>query len=305
MERHNTYTTSIILKDFRSFYKELLLLKSRAFQGATKGSVTSDTSNPGGPSPKPDAHNEKKEDATKTEDTLSTEENHSEPDQKEAPPQPKPSSIDHQSVAQEIRERLETVLTSQYRELGSNKGGYAARYYEEAQYIMVSLADETFINLNWSGKEEWEDNLLESLMYNTQDAGDKFFENLDMFLERAHSSQTTDMAALYLIALGLGFKGKYRDAEYEATLAKYKERLYRYITSEDPALLHNQSHLFPESYANIIGDRQSIQMPNIRAWWLSLCVIGGGFVIGSSIIWLHHMQGFSPLVDALQKWAEV
>ncbi|UNM06507.1 MAG: DotU family type IV/VI secretion system protein [Holosporaceae bacterium] len=228
------------------------------------------------------------------------------PNQKEAAPQPKPApSTDHQSVAQEIRERLEAVLTGQYRELGSSKGGYAARYYEEAQYIMVSLADEMFINLNWAGKEEWEDNLLESLMYNTQDAGDKFFENLDMFLDRGHSSQTTDMAALYLIALGLGFKGKYRDAEYEGTLAKYKERLYRYITSEDPQLLYNQSHLFPESYTNIIGDRQSVQMPNIRTWWISLCVIGVGFVIGSSIIWLHHMQRFSPLVDALQKWAEV
>ena len=170
---------------------------------------------------------------------------------------------------------------------------------------MVSLADETFINLNWGGKEEWEDNLLESLMYNTQDAGDKFFENLDIFLERAPSPQTTDMAALYLIALGLGFKGRYRDPGYEGTLSKYKERLYRYITAEDPALLHNQSHLFPETYTNIIGDRQSILLPNIRAWWLSLSVIGGGFVILSSIIWLHHMQRFSPLVDALQKWAEV
>lgn len=283
MERHNTYINSVILQDFRAFYRTLLLLKGRAFQS--------------GPSAHADALSVTDQPETTISDTPLIHE-------KKGPQSPLREDVPHNTVL-EIRRQLETLLTNQYKELGSSRGGYAARYYEEAQYIMVALADEIFINLNWWGKEEWEDNLLESLMYNTQDAGDKFFENLDIFLEKPPAPQTTDMAALYLIALGLGFKGRYKDSGHEATLSKYKERLYRYITSEDTELLHNQSHLFPLAYDQIISDRQSPMMPNIRAWWVSLGVIAGGYVLFSSIIWLHHMNRFSPLVDALQKWSEV
>lgn len=285
MKRHNTYINSVILQDFRAFYRTLLLLKGRAFQATPSPSadVLSTADSPtDGTAGTTKADNDVKKDT-----------------------QPLPQKDTPPSTVSEIRRELETVLTNQYKELGSSRGGYAARYYEEAQYIMVALADETFINLNWWGKEEWEDNLLESLMYNTQDAGDKFFENLDAFLEKPHASQTTDMAALYLIALGLGFKGRYKDSGYESTLSKYKERLYRYIASEDTELLHNQSRLFPLAYDQIISDRQSPMMPNIRAWWVSLGVLAGGYLLFSSVIWLHHMNRFSPLVDALQKWSEV
>ena len=296
MERHNAYTSSVILQDFRAFFKMLLLLKARAFQGAHLPEADNKSITPKGT------------DSAETK-IKETEDGHEDSAKVDTAPSKRSvnqdESIHKQTLAQQIREKLESILTTQYKDLGSNKGGYAARYYEEAQYIMVALADETFINLNWQGKEEWEDNLLESLMYNTQDAGDKFFDSLDTFLSKSHSNQTADMAALYLIALGLGFKGRFKDPQFEPTIAKYKEKLYRYITSEDPSLLHNQSHLFPNTYNNIIGDRQNTNMPNIRAWWISLSVIGGAYVFFSTLIWLHHMHTFSPLVDALQKWAEV
>lgn len=247
-----SYLQSAILKDFRIFYGELLLLQNMALGN----SAQTETSLP----PLPDDH----------------------------------------TLAYRIRRRLEDVLIAQHTEVSSQI--YAASYYREAQYIMVSLADEIFINLNWRGKEEWKDNLLESLMYNTQDSGDKFFENLDHFLDSSNA-QNSDMGALYLIALGLGFKGRYRGTKNEDELFAYRKKLYRYIAYEDVELLENKSHLFAEVYENIIESRQNIIVPDSRPWWLSLGVICMGFLGISSLIWLTHMNSFSPLVNNLEKWS--
>ena len=210
----------------------------------------------------------------------------------------------HQTIGHQIQARLESLLMNQYKSVGSQKGGYAAHYYRQAQYIMVALADEIFINLNWHGNEEWKDHLLESFIYNTQDAGEKFFQNLDEFLE-TDGFQGVDMAALYLMALGLGFKGKYRGTSNEKKLFGYREKLYHYIAVEDAELLQNKSPLFPQTYENIIEDRQNADMPDVRPWWIGLGVILIGFISLSSLIWLTHMNNFSPFVNTLEKWAGI
>jgi type VI secretion system protein ImpK len=305
---HDTYLKSIILQDFRIFYRELLLLKNIALEGVVKKEEA--TTEPSDENSSSESHEDskKKEEGSPSEQDKSSEKEKNTPSSEKETPEKKEGTenqdLTHQTVPHRIRSRLEDLLTNQYKELGSTKGGYAARYYREAQYIMVSLADETFINLNWHGKEEWEDNLLESLIYNTQDAGDKFFENLDHFLENT-GAQGVDMASLYLISLGLGFKGKYRGTETEKEIFSYKEKLYRWITSEDPELLENRAHLFPQTYENIITDRQGTRMPNSRPWWVALSVIALFFVGASSLIWFGHMRSFSPLVTTLEKWSRV
>ncbi|MDC0349089.1 DotU family type IV/VI secretion system protein [Alphaproteobacteria bacterium] len=297
---HDTYLKSIILQDFRIFYRELLLLKNIALEGIVKKEEDTAESSDKNPPSKDPGISEKKDE----EDSSSEQDK---PNEKETPKEETGSNnqdLTHQTIPHRIRSRLEDLLTNQYKELGSAKGGYAARYYREAQYIMVSLADETFINLNWHGKEEWEDNLLESLLYNTQDAGDKFFENLDNFLENT-GAQGVDMASLYLISLGLGFKGKYRGIENEKEIFSYKEKLYRWITSENPELLENRARLFPQTYENIITDRQGTHIPDSRPWWVALSVIALFFIVASSLIWFGHMRSLSPLVNTLEKWSGV
>lgn len=211
---------------------------------------------------------------------------------------------DLSSLTHHIQKKLESLLMNQYKAVGSQKGGYAAYYYREAQYIMVSLADEIFINLTWHGREEWKDHLLESLMYNTQDAGERFFQNLDQFLE-TDTTQGTDMASLYLIALGLGFKGKYRNSAKEHELFHYRQKLYHYISGENPQLMGTESHLFAQPYENILEARQNADMPDVRPWWMALGVILISFISLSSLIWFIHMNNFSPFVNNLEKWTQV
>lgn len=257
----NIYLNSSILKDFREFYKQILLLQDMALDSGSSQSSHSNEAN-------------------------------SDSDQ------------NYQTLNHKIQTRLEALLLHQYENVGAQKGGYAAHYYRQAQYIMVALADEIFINLNWHGKEEWKDHLLESLIYNTQDSGDKFFENLDQFLQ-TEGHQATDMASLYLIALGLGFKGKYRGTPQESKLFAYREKLYNYIAKENPSLLEKKSPFFPQAYENILESRQNAEMPDTKPWWISLGIIILAFIGISSLIWITHISSFSPFINTLEKWANI
>ena len=40
-------------------------------------------------------------------------------------------------------------------------GEYASALYRRAQYVMAALADETFLYLDWPGRDAWRANLLE------------------------------------------------------------------------------------------------------------------------------------------------
>jgi len=48
---------------------------------------------------------------------------------------------------------------------------------------MVSLADEFFLHiLDWKGQDTWRQQLLEAKLFNSQAAGQRIFENLEILL---------------------------------------------------------------------------------------------------------------------------
>ncbi len=227
---HERYMQSVVVQNFRDFYDELIILKSWAMEEGWGSKIH---------------------------------ENH-ESDKENPPSQPQ------LSVARRILLHLEKVLKSQYRLVEVQGGGYAANYYKEAQYIMVALADEIFLNLNWTGKKEWQDNLLESHLYGTQDAGEKFFQNLDIFLQERDVS-SLDLAVVYLMALGLGFQGKFRGTDEASTvLSKYRQQLYDMITYDVPINKRNRLHVFEEAYHHTLDEVDSLSISNLRPWYIAL-----------------------------------
>jgi type VI secretion system protein ImpK len=129
---------------------------------------------------------------------------------------------------QAISDTLKTILERMSMDASQKGGEYAASYFEEATFIMSALADEFFLNLTWEGRQYWEDHLLESRLFGTHDAGDIFFKNLDNFLG-ARDPMRRDLAEVYLLALGLGFQGKYRNTEDGGTLKAYRHQLYIFV----------------------------------------------------------------------------
>ena len=189
-----------------------------------------------------------------------------------------------QATAEYILSRLQTFLEEQ--EVKAKYGGdsFTESFYAEAQFIMVSLADEVFLNLDWPGKRYWEFNLLEQRMYNTHSAGQVLFEKLDELLKNKDPVRT-DLAVLYLNALGLGFQGKYRHFNDAGVLSTYRKKLFIYINRRESYLFQKKIHLFPDAYAHTIEGGQAKELPNLRNWYLIFAGIGLSYLFVSYIIW--------------------
>jgi hypothetical protein len=76
-------------------------------------------------------------------------------------------------MAEEALRRLQTLLEMQALEAGRRGGEYGVLYYKEAQYVMAALADEIFLTLDWTGRDTWRSDLLETRLFGTYDAGEK------------------------------------------------------------------------------------------------------------------------------------
>jgi type VI secretion system protein ImpK len=179
--------------------------------------------------------------------------------------------------------KLQKILETQSLNSLRLGGHIAYHHYTDAQYLMCSIADEIFLNLNWPGKRIWEENLLESKIFQSHTAGETFFSNLDDFLNYPDPIKI-DLAILYLVVLGTGFKGKYKDIDDLGRLQAYKNQLFLFIHRKTPELFRGHEKLFKQPYAFTIksGDQKTIQSPH--AWYWAFSAIIAVFFIFSYIM---------------------
>ena len=197
-----------------------------------------------------------------------------------------PGDADAASVAQ-----TQAILNDLYETLerqallAAQKGGeFAVTYYREAQFVMAALADELFLTKQWSGKLYWKENLLETRLFGTHDAGDVFFTRLDDFLEKRDALRR-DVAEVYLLALGLGFKGKFRDMPDQRQLDFYRHELYIFINHSEPRLYQGQEHLFANAYSHTLTDGKAKQFQDVRFWTGAIASLFSVLLLISFILW--------------------
>jgi type VI secretion system protein ImpK len=169
--------------------------------------------------------------------------------------------------------------------------------FREAVYIMAALADEIFLNLDWEGRDLWQEKLLESYLFQTHVAGEQFFTKLDSLLD-ARDPGSVELAAVYLMAISLGFQGKYRTTDLTA-LHAYREKLFTYIFRRDPELLNQEKVLFPNAYEHTIARGTGKLLPHPRRWLIALACIIAGFMIFQHYLWVTVKDGFEPVTEQI------
>lgn len=200
--------------------------------------------------------------------------------------------------AQYILNRLYETLESQALQAAQMGGDFAISYYREAQYAMASLADEIFLNLPWKGVDYWKDNLLESRLFGTHDAGDKFFDNLDRFIE-SRDPLRTDVAEVYLLCLGLGFLGKYRGQTDLRQLDIYRQQLYVFINHHEPRLYRGGERLFPDAYAHTLEEGRPRKYDDIRFWTGAIACVFGVLLLLSFLVWQRLTSDIATAADSI------
>ena len=77
-----------------------------------------------------------------------------------------------------------------------------------AKFALVAFLDETIISSGWQRKDEWLTEPLQIKLFDTFNAGEEFFTNLNSLRQR--SSSNKDVLEVYYLCLTLGFKGMYQ-----------------------------------------------------------------------------------------------
>ena len=206
-----------------------------------------------------------------------------------------PNKEKEELTAPAISSHLKSVLEKMALDVHQKGGEYGDILFKEALFVMAAFADEFFLTLPWEGQSYWQDHLLESTFFGTHDAGDVFFKNLDSFLKE-RDPMGRDLAQVYLMALGLGFQGKYRDTPDQHRLKSYGHQLYLFIYHQE--LPEHTMRLFPENYQLILEEGQLRYTQDIRQWRLGLSALFLFLLMASAVAWI---SVTAPLTDLLDR----
>ena len=196
----------------------------------------------------------------------------------------KPQPSDTLRLSTQVWHRLISLFQRQAVSAWKYGGPYGAEFYKEAQYVMVALADEVFLHTEWEGQKAWVSNLLESRIFKTHAAGEIFFDKVDRLLQ-GQNPVYRDLAAVYLMALSLGFKGKYYGTDDRGQLAGYRRQLFSFICRRDPALDDESRHVFPEAYYHNVREESQKKLSDPRKWIVVLCLSIIVYVAATQLLW--------------------
>jgi type VI secretion system protein ImpK len=185
-----------------------------------------------------------------------------------------PERDDHlrQGAAQRVSDLLLATLERQALEAGRRSGEAGAAFHREAQYVMATLADEVFLLLEWEGRGTWAANLLETRMFGSHVGGELFFRRLESLLQEQDAVKRP-LVGVYLMALSLGFQGRYRGRDAAEVLASFRRRAFAFVFPGHRSVLRGERRLFPEAYEHTAGGGEAVRLPHARRWFAAAAAV--------------------------------
>ena len=198
-----------------------------------------------------------------------------------------------------IVRRLQTLLESQALLAGRRASASALDQVREAQYVMAALADDVFLyGLEWRGREVWRENVLELRLFGSRYAGERIFENIEEIL-RVQDRRQAELAPIYILALTLGFKGRFRGTPDRGAgaIKDYSRRLFQFAF-ERPADLRGADQVIAnEAYGHVLSGQPPRRMLLRPTWPLAVAGVVIAFLVVSQVAWMAGMAGMDQATD--------
>ncbi len=116
--------------------------------------------------------------------------------------------------------------------------------YDLARFAVFAWIDESIMRSNWEGSRHWQGHQLQRRFFQTADAGEIFFQKLNMI--GPHQNQVREV---YYICLALGFTGQYHRQGDDMLLDQLRISNLKLLTGSSmdlPAM--DRITLFPKAY---------------------------------------------------------
>jgi len=201
------------------------------------------------------------------------------------------AELSGKEMARRLSARLALLLEAQARNVRDYGSDEQRRQHQVALYATAALIDEIFLlELDWPGREAWLDLLLEYRFHRTRVAGQRFFELVEqLLLKEAGGAPQADLAAIFLLAMKLGFKGAHRGALGEEKLRALRPRLLK--RARQSQIAADDGHLFPQAYQFQVQGKDARLAP-LRPWLHAGAYALAAYLLLSSAIWLAIVQPF-------------
>ena len=199
--------------------------------------------------------------------------------------------------------RLCTVLERQALDSTRLGGEYGAALYKEAQYVLAALADEVFLHeVDWDVRQAWTDNLIEARLFGSNIAGEEFYRRAEDLLRR-RDPVYAELALVYFLALGAGFRGKFRGRDDGGRIELLKRQLYEFAFRQVPDLENSNRYAFTDAYMHTLQQGASRELPHVRRWLFSFAAVVIVLLAVSHVVWVSSTGDLARSVDNLLQWA--
>lgn len=199
-------------------------------------------------------------------------------------------------LAARVSSRLTGVLQAQAKDVARNGTEGEIKAHRMALYAMAALADELFIlEVDWAGRGAWLDVLIEHKLFRSRNAGVRFFDIAEQLLAtREHGALHIDLAAVFLLALQLGFKGQYRGAQSEVLIEALRERLFRVV--ERDHVHHEHGVAFPQTLQHLQSASEPARLAPLTPWYMAGAMALVAYLVISSLLWFYLMEPFRQVL---------
>jgi type VI secretion system protein ImpK len=184
------------------------------------------------------------------------------------------------------------------RQAEAAKKAESAARYSQAQYVMAVFADEVFLGMVWPGRQSWDANPLEMALFGTREGRDAVFDRIEALLGQGAQADP-DLAKVYLFALSLGLRGRYRGGEETVHLDTYRKELYRAVYGVEPGNLPGAGRLFPQAYLSTRSRGDVEKLPQVVPWVIGFLVVFAGFLVASHLVWMDATAGLQSVVEKI------
>lgn len=183
-----------------------------------------------------------------------------------------------------VRNHLTSFVHEQERALAAQWGDQLNRQLDRARYVMACLADEVFLSFEWEGRRAWRNRLLETQLYGTHLAGERIFEEIEVLLKERDDTDR-ELAQVYLLALSLGFQGRFRGSSDPRPLQDVRDRLLSFVTRGGDALDATTRTLSSQPYEHTLTREVQGLLPPTRKWLAALVAGLFGYLVVSHLFW--------------------
>lgn len=133
-------------------------------------------------------------------------------------------------------------------------------------YVMAALADEVLLHeVDWPGRSQWMGMLLETSLYGSRVSGEEVFTLAEGLADGSIPGRH-DLAAAILLALSLGFRGRWRHADDKGLIDRLRGQLYEKIYRQPPPSRLAFQPAVPVALQPVLDQGRLQKVPRVGPW---------------------------------------